>query len=154
MGLVWKLHTGVIDDSWIRILNRLWIGNLRLGATINGLVLTSVSLFPFYIVSGSFGLMGIFCRKRTFLTLVRCNTTNTTKIKVKPFFLSGDWLIGQCLTPQYFSHKTAISKIAIYRYIDILIDIYLQRFFSRTTDQFQQNLTQGIIGKRNSILIK
>ncbi|XP_078314113.1 uncharacterized protein LOC111128354 isoform X3 [Crassostrea virginica] len=69
MGLVWKLHTGVIDDSWIRILNRLWIGNLRLGATINGLVLTSVSLFPFYIVSGSFGLMGIFCRKRTFLTL-------------------------------------------------------------------------------------
>nr|XP_022329642.1 uncharacterized protein LOC111128354 [Crassostrea virginica] len=69
MGLVWKYHTGVIDDSWIRILNRLWIGNLRLGATINGLVLTSVCLFPFYIVSGSFGLMGIFCRKRTFLTL-------------------------------------------------------------------------------------
>ncbi|XP_078315511.1 uncharacterized protein LOC111127820 [Crassostrea virginica] len=69
MGLVWKLHTGVIDESWIRILNRLWIGNLRLGATINGLVLTSVCLFPFYIVSGSFGLLGIFCRKRTFLTL-------------------------------------------------------------------------------------
>ena len=85
MGLVWKYHTGVIDDSWIRILNRLWIGNLRLGATINGLVLTSVCLFPFYIVSGSFGLMGIFCRKRTFLTLVRSNTTNATTIKAKLF---------------------------------------------------------------------
>ena len=86
MGLVWKLHTGVIDESWIRILNRLWVGNLRLGATINGLVLSSVCLFPFYVVSGSFGLIGIFCRKRTFLILVRCNTSNAKKFQAKPFF--------------------------------------------------------------------
>uniref|UniRef100_K1RRZ6 Uncharacterized protein n=1 Tax=Magallana gigas TaxID=29159 RepID=K1RRZ6_MAGGI len=38
MGLVWKLHTGVIDESWISILNRLWIGHLRLGSTVNGLI--------------------------------------------------------------------------------------------------------------------
>lgn len=69
MGLVWKLHTGVIDESWISILNRLWIGHLRLGSTVNGLVLTSICLFPFYIISGCMGLLGMFCRKSLFVAL-------------------------------------------------------------------------------------
>ncbi|XP_061173335.1 uncharacterized protein LOC133182506 [Saccostrea echinata] len=69
MGLVWKLHTGLIQDSWIDILNRLWIGNLRLGITVNALVLTSVSLFPVYVISCALGMLGIFCRKRIFVIL-------------------------------------------------------------------------------------
>jgi hypothetical protein len=70
LGLVWKLHTGLIKESWIEVLNRLWVGNLRLGVTVNVLVLSSVTLFPFYILSGTFGLLGVFCRKQIFLILV------------------------------------------------------------------------------------
>ncbi|XP_056022837.1 uncharacterized protein LOC125651286 [Ostrea edulis] len=69
LGLVWKLHTGLIKGNWIEILNRLWIGDLRLGVTVNALVLNSVALFPVYILSGTFGLMGIICRKQIFLIL-------------------------------------------------------------------------------------
>ncbi|XP_062599388.1 uncharacterized protein LOC134260879, partial [Saccostrea cucullata] len=69
MGLVWKLHTGLIQHSWIAILDRLWVGNLRLGMTVNALVLTSVSLFPVYVISCGLGMLGIFCRKRIFLIL-------------------------------------------------------------------------------------
>ncbi|XP_062581846.1 uncharacterized protein LOC134243613 [Saccostrea cucullata] len=69
MGLVWKIHTGLIKESWIEVLNRLWIGNLRLGTTVNALVLTGVCLFPVYDICGGIGLMGIFCRKRIFVVL-------------------------------------------------------------------------------------
>ncbi|XP_062599387.1 uncharacterized protein LOC134260878 [Saccostrea cucullata] len=69
MGLVWKIHTGLIKESWIEVLNRLWIGNLRLGTTVNALVLTGVCLFPVYVICGGIGLMGIFCRKRVFIVL-------------------------------------------------------------------------------------
>ncbi|XP_061173336.1 uncharacterized protein LOC133182507 [Saccostrea echinata] len=69
MGLVWKIHTGLIKESWIEVLNRLWIGNLRLGVTLNALVLTGVCLFPVYVICGCIGLMGIFCRKPIFIVL-------------------------------------------------------------------------------------
>ncbi|XP_048735479.2 uncharacterized protein LOC125650945 isoform X2 [Ostrea edulis] len=69
MGLVWKLHTGVINENWIKVLNRLWIGNLQLGVTVNALVLTTVCLFPVYIICGFYGLLGIFCRKKFFIVL-------------------------------------------------------------------------------------
>lgn len=70
MGLVWKLHTDVIDESWIRILNRLWIGNLRLGSTVNGLVFTAICLFPVYVIAGTLGLVGVFCKKKICIVLV------------------------------------------------------------------------------------
>ncbi|XP_065942983.1 uncharacterized protein [Magallana gigas] len=69
MGLVWKLHTDVIDESWIRILNRLWIGNLRLGSTVNGLVFTAICLFPVYVIAGTLGLVGVFCKKKICIVL-------------------------------------------------------------------------------------
>lgn len=70
MGLVWKFYIDVIDESWIRILNRLWIGNFRLGFIVNGLVFIVICLFLVYVIVGIFGLVGVFCKKKICIVLV------------------------------------------------------------------------------------
>ena len=107
MGLVWKLHTGVIDESWISVLNRLRIGNLRLGSTINGLVLTSVCLLPFYVISGSLGLLGMFCRKKIFVLLV---------CYLQPYkYIPYDWPVFFTYALWRFCQSFCLSFIKLYK---------------------------------------